>query len=127
VTTDLTISVRGASKLSSTLRKAGVGLVEMKDANERVGSIVASQAKSLAPKRTGALAGGIRPARQARKVVVRANTRGRYPWVQEYGSAKRHIRARNYMSGALAAKREESIAAYLNEMESLIGKVQGDS
>lgn len=122
---DLGVKVRGANRLATTLRKAGADVAEMKDANQRAGAVVAAQAKVLAPKRTGRLAGSIKPSRRQRGVQVRVGIRAAYPGVQNYGSAKRNIRPKYYMQHALASKQAEAVDIYFAEMERLVSKVQG--
>src|SRR6187399_1259777 len=118
---DVTVRVLGANRLARTLKKAGADVADMKDASERVGAIVAREAKVRAPKRSGTLAGSIRPSRRQRGVQIRTGS-FRYAWVQEYGSAKRNIRPKRYMMGALESKRDEAVAAYFSEMEKIMGK-----
>jgi hypothetical protein len=50
----------------------------------------------------------------------------RYAWVQEYGSARRNIRARSYMHNALQSKQREAVDQYLREMNTIMQKVHGE-
>jgi hypothetical protein len=121
---DLTIRVLGAQRLATTLRKAGVDVADMKDANERVGKIVADAARGYAPRRTGRLQRSIKPSRRQAKVIVRTGA-FRYAWVQNYGSAKRNIRAKHYMENALAARQGDAIDQYYREVNDILGRVKG--
>jgi hypothetical protein len=112
--------------LARTLRKAGADLADMKAANERVGAIVAGEARRLAPVATGRLQRSIKPTRTASKVQVRAGRLGAYPYVQEYGSPAKHIRARAFMRGALAERGDDAAEQYLREMDRIVGTVRGE-
>lgn len=122
---DLTVRVKGAQRLSATLRRAGVDVADMKNANERVGRIVADAAGRLAPRRSGRLKGSIKPARQRAKVVIRTGPY-RYAWVQEYGSPSRGISARHYMTRGLAASQGAAVDQYFREVNTLMQKVHGE-
>lgn len=120
------VEVRGLSKLVSTMRRAGVGLEDMKEANRKAGEIVAVAGRQAAPRgATGKLASSIRSARQARKAVVRAGGSGiRYARFQEFGSAKNP--ARRYLYGSAQRTQPEWSAAYWHDLEKIIGKITGE-
>jgi HK97 gp10 family phage protein len=125
VANEAKIEVRGLNKLVSTMRRAGVGLDDMKDANRRAGDIVAAASKQASPRLTGKLAASIRPARQARKAVVRAGGSGiRYARFQEFGSAKNP--ARRYLYGSAERTQPEWTAAYFEDLEKIIGRITGE-
>lgn len=118
------IEVRGLGQLVSTMRRAGVSLDDMKDANRRAGEIVSVAGRQAAPKQTGRLAGSIRPARQARKAVVRAGGGGiRYARFQEFGSSKNP--ARRYLYGSAERTQPQWTAAYYDDLEKIISRITG--
>jgi HK97 gp10 family phage protein len=121
---DIAVTVQGADRLASTLRKAGADVSDMKAANQRVGEVVAVRARQLAPRDTGWLRDSIKAGKRVRGAQVRAGGR-RYVWVQNYGSAKRHIRPKMFMQNALEQKQDEAIDLYFEEMERIMSKVQG--
>lgn len=55
------ISINGGRELRRALKKAEGNLDDLKDAHAKVAAIVAETAKALAPKKSGKLAGSIRP------------------------------------------------------------------
>lgn len=119
------IEVRGLGRLVSTMRRAGVGIEDMKEANRRAGEIVAVAGRQASPRLTGRLASSIRPARQARKAVVRAGGSGiRYARFQEFGSAKNP--ARRYLYGSAERTQPQWTAAYFADLEKIIGKITGE-
>lgn len=119
------VEVRGLSKLVSTMRRAGVGIEDMKEANQRAGEIVAVAGRQVAPRDTGKLASSIRPAKQARKAVVRAGGSGiRYARFQEFGTKKNP--ARRYLYGSAERTQPEWSAAYWRDLEKIIGRITGE-
>lgn len=83
------MKVEGLNKLTRALKKAGVEINDLKDANEKVGKVVVHAAQPITPRATGALAGSIRPARRQSGVVVRAGGgRVKYARYVEFGTNK---------------------------------------
>jgi len=66
------VQVKGINDLVRTMRKAGIDMADLKEANKAAGTIVATRGKSVVPRLTGKLAASIRPSKTARKAVVRA-------------------------------------------------------
>lgn len=118
------LEVKGLSRLVSTMRRAGVDLSDMKRANERAGQIVAVAGKQIAPRDTGALGRSIRPAKQAKRAVIRAGGgKIRYARFQEFGSAKNP--ARRYLYGAAQKTEPQWSKAYYDDLAKIIGTIQG--
>jgi phage gpG-like protein len=120
------IRVEGARDLARTMRRAGVDIAELKRAHERVGKIVVTRAKSLAPKQTGRLAGSIRPAKQASAVVVRAGG-GSVPYagVQQWGWAGHSIAATYFLTNGVDQSREQVLDTYTAEINRFLLTVKG--
>ena len=62
----------GLRRLTSTMRKAGADMTEMKAASARAGGIIAAAASARSPRVTGRLAGSIRTAKQVNRVQIMA-------------------------------------------------------
>jgi HK97 gp10 family phage protein len=119
------LEVQGLNRLVSTMRKAGIDLADMKEANRAAGEIVATEGKREAPRQTGRLAASIRPAKQARRAVVRAGGGGiRYARFQEYGTKKNA--ARHYLYGSAAKTQPQWMAAFERDLEKIIASIQGE-
>jgi len=98
----MTIKVTGISELNRDLRRLGIDIEDLKDAMSKLAAMGAKAATSLAPSRSGALAGSIRGNRAKSKAVVTAG-RGRtsqYAGVINYGSPRRGIAPRPFMQQA---------------------------
>jgi HK97 gp10 family phage protein len=118
------LEVEGLNKLVSTMRKAGIDMSDMKQANKKAGTIVANAGRDVAPRRTGRLAASIKPANQARRARVRAGGGGiRYARFQEFGSSKNE--ARHYLYGSAAKTRDEWLPAYEWELNIILSRIQG--
>jgi hypothetical protein len=121
------VQVRGSKELRKTLKAAGDDLSELKDVHEAVGALVARVAKSLAPVRSGQLAGSVRAARLAGGVSVRAGS-ARVPYSNpiHWGWPKRNIAANPFISNAALQTEPQWVALYEAELEKIIQKVEGD-
>jgi HK97 gp10 family phage protein len=115
------LDVEGLNKLTRALKKAGVEIQDMKDANARVGTVVVHQAEPITPRATGALAGSIRPAQRRSGVIVRAGgVRGiRYAKFVEFGTSK--MAGRSYLIKGARDSQPRWIEVYLRELKQLLG------
>lgn len=122
---DTTIRVRGLAQLVRTMRKAGIDMADLKEANREAGQIVATAGKGVAPRRTGALAASIRPAKTARKAVVRAGgARLRYARFQEFGTSKN--RAHHYLYGSAFRTQPTWVPEYERELSRIMARIKGE-
>lgn len=120
------VQVVGARELRAQMRKAGVDVKDMKDANARAGSIVANAARGMAPQRSGALAGSIRPARAVSGVTVRAgNARVPYSGPIHWGWPVRGIRANPFLSIAATGTEPQWLAIYMQGVDKAIAQCKG--
>lgn len=118
--------MEGARTLARTLRKAGVGIADLKAAHAAAGQVVAERAKALAPRQSGALAGGIRASKQQSQAVVRAGGGGVvYAGVQQWGWAARNIGATYFLTNGLRQSRDQVIETYLREVDHILAQVKG--
>jgi HK97 gp10 family phage protein len=116
------LEVEGLNKLTRALKKAGVEVQDLKAANVRVGDIVVQGAQPITPKRTGALANSIKPAKRASGVVVRAGGgRVRYAKYVEYGT--RRMGARSYLVKAAHDTQPHWMDEYEQELQLLMNHV----
>jgi HK97 gp10 family phage protein len=119
------LEVEGLNRLVSTMRKAGIDLADMKEANRAAGEIVATAGRQVAPRQTGRLAASIRPAKQARRAVVRAGGGGvRYARFQEFGTRKN--RATHFLYGSAARTQPVWLAAFERDLAKIIASIQGE-
>jgi len=121
-----TVEVRGVRELARTLRQAGVGLEQLKDAHAKVSQIVARGAAVRAPRVSGALAGSVKGTRRQSAAVVRAgNGRVPYAGVQNFGWPRRHIRGTHFLQMGAQTTRAHWMAEYEREVEALCRTVHG--
>jgi hypothetical protein len=121
-----TYQVEGAKELRRTLRKAGDDMKDLKVAHADAARIVSDAAVPKAPRRTGALAGTIRPAGTKTMAIVRAGyARVPYAGVQEWGWPRRNIPAQPYIVPAAHETEADWVKRYDEEIERILGKVEG--
>jgi hypothetical protein len=120
------VEIQGLNKFVATVRRAGIDLAEMKQANARAGAVIVSAANARAPRRSGALAGTIRSARQARKVIVMAGS-ARVPYAGpiHWGWPARHIAPNPFLSQAAQSTESTWLPGYLSDIDKILAKVQG--
>jgi len=120
------IRIEGLDALVRTMRKAGVDITELKQAHVRAGQIVADRAAELAPRRSGRLAGSIRPARQAKRARIQAGG-GKVPYANpiHWGWPSHNIEASLFLSRAATETEAEWSKAYLEDVQAALDKVTG--
>jgi len=124
--TDPTVRVEGLDQLVRTMRKAGEDLGALKDAHAAVGRMIAAQAQAYVPRRTGALAGTIRAARQARKaMVVAGRTSVPYAGPIHWGWPSRGIAADPFLSNAATDTESRWVPIYLKDVQAAVDQVKG--
>ncbi len=117
------VQVTGLAQLNKALTSIGFDFSELSEANFAIAKMVADRATTLAPKRTGALAGSIKGVKDKNKVRVSAgNAKVPYAGVIEYGWAKRRIKAQPYLTKAGAELRNEIKQQYENNIKEIIRK-----
>lgn len=124
--TDVDIQIVGLAELARTMKRAGVDITELKDAHTRAAQIVADRASTLAPKRTGRLAGNIRTAKQVQRARIMAGSSSvPYAGAIHWGWPARHIEANPFISNAAVATQDEWTAAYFEDVQKALDKVSG--
>jgi uncharacterized protein YcsI (UPF0317 family) len=123
---DTGIRVEGLDELARSMKRAGADIDELKDAHYRAAQIVASRAAQIAPKRSGKLAGSIRPTRQVRRARVVAG-RSSVPYAApiHWGWPSHNITAQPFMSDAAQQTESEWVAAYMADVQTALDKVKG--
>lgn len=128
MTSDIGIQIQGLSDLTRTMKRAGVDITELKDAHTRAASIVADRAAALAPKRSGNLAGSIRPAKQVGRARIMAGTKAvPYAGPIHWGWPSRNIKANEFLSRAAQETEPEWTKAYFEDVQKALDKVKGDT
>ena len=121
------VKVKNLREINKALAAVGVPKDAVKAAGKESGELVASEARSLAPVRTGALRDSIRVGATARgKITVLAgNNRSSSSGVPyanpiHWGWFKRHIRPQPFFVTALGYTRSEIYDNYFKQIEKLI-------
>jgi hypothetical protein len=125
--TDAGVRIVGLNRFVTTMRKAGADMDELKDAHRRAGDIVANEARTRAPRRTGRLSSSIRPARQVRRTRIMAGGAAtRYAGPIHWGWPARRIGAQPFLVDAAHATEPRWLPAYLDDVEKALAQVKGD-
>ena len=121
------VKVKNLREINKALAAIGVPKEAVKDAGKESGELVANEARSLAPVRTGALRDSIRVGATARgKITVLAGnnrtSKSAVPYANpiHWGWFKRHIRPQPFFVRALGYTRSEIYDNYFKQMEKLI-------
>lgn len=121
---DVKVTVDGARELRRAMKAAGEDLRQLTAVHRRVGSIVTAAAAAQAPRRTGRLAGSVRPSAtrtRARVAVGRASVP--YAGPIHWGWPARNIEANPFIADAARSTEPEWTRVYRSEVDALIEKV----
>jgi hypothetical protein len=120
------VQVEGARELRRTLRRAGDNLADLGAVHAAVSAMVAARAATLAPKRSGDLAGNIRGGKGKTSAVVRAGgARVPYAGPIHWGWPARHINAHPFMVDAAHDTEPTWTAYYLTRVQAIMDTVRG--
>lgn len=116
------IKVKGLRSSIKALQAIGVDAKDIKSAGNEAGEIVAREARTLAPVRTGALRNTIRTSKALNKVTVSAGNNGRVPYANpiHWGWFKRNIKPQPFFIKALGITRDEVYQNYYRSVNRLI-------
>jgi HK97 gp10 family phage protein len=116
------IKVKGLRSSIKALQAIGVDAKDIKSAGNEAGEIVAREARTLAPVRTGALRNTIRTSKALNKVTVSAGNNGRVPYANpiHWGWFKRNIKPQPFFVKALGVTRDEVYQNYYRSIDRLI-------
>ena len=121
------VKVKNLREINKALAAIGVPKEAVKDAGKESGELVANEARSLVPVRTGNLRNSIRVGATARgKITVLAGnnrtSKSAVPYANpiHWGWFKRHIKPQPFFVRALGYTRKEIYDNYFKQMEKLI-------
>lgn len=116
------IKVKGFRAGIKALQAIGVPDAEIKAAGSQAGEIVAREARTLVPVRTGALRNTIKVTKALRSVSVRAGNNGKVPYANpiHWGWFKRNIKPQPFFIKALGITRDEVYRNYYRTLDTLI-------
>jgi HK97 gp10 family phage protein len=116
------IKVKGLKQAIKALQAIGVPDAEIKAAGTQSGEIVASQARSIVPVKTGALRSSIRVSKALRKVTISAGNNKGVPYANpiHWGWFKRNIKPQPFFVKALGLTRTEVYQNYYKQLDKLI-------
>jgi hypothetical protein len=121
------VKVKNLREINKALEAIGVPKEAVKDAGKESGELVANEARSLVPVRTGNLRNSIRVGATARgKITVLAGnnrtSKSAVPYANpiHWGWFKKHIRPQPFFVRALGYTRSEIYDNYFKQMEKLI-------
>lgn len=115
----ITVEVKGADRLASTLNSAAAKLLDQTPANRAAGLQLRRTAMGKAPRRSGRLAGSITML-SADRVELQVGSNVRYASFQNYGTT--HNRPTYFLTGALDALTTDAYVAYADKV---MGTVKG--
>jgi hypothetical protein len=120
------VRIEGLDRFVRTLKQAGDDLADMKAANERAGAIIADDASMRAPRRSGKLAGSIRPTKQAKRARVQAG-RASLPYAGpiHWGWPARGIDPQPFLTDAAVATESRWLPQYLDDVQAALDNVKG--
>ena len=121
------VKVTNLREINKALAAIGVPKEAVKDAGKESGELVANEARSLVPVRTGNLRNSIRVGATARgKITILAGnnrtSKSAVPYANpiHWGWFKKHIRPQPFFVRALGYTRSEIYDNYFKQMEKLI-------
>ena len=118
------MELRGARELATGLRKAGADMKDLRAVNKQAAQVVAPEAKSLAPRRSGRLANSVRAGATQKAGVVRAGSK-RVPYAGpiNYGWPRRHIKPTRFMNRAAKNTEPEWAKVYRDAVQKIIDRI----
>lgn len=116
------IKVKGYKSSIKALQAIGIPDAEIKAAGSQAGEVVARQARTLVPVRTGNLRNTIRVSKALNKVGISAGNNGKVPYANpiHWGWFKRNIKPQPFFSKALGITRDEVYRNYYRTLDTLI-------
>lgn len=121
------VKVTGLRETIRALNKLGVEDQDLKIAFKKIGNMVVSDAKALAPSRSGKLAGSIKASNTKNKSIVRAGgARIPYAGVIHYGGYN-NIQAHPFLTTAVTNNADKAVQMMEDELKALISALGLDA
>ena len=117
------ITLEGAANLGRTLRRAARDLDSLSGSHETASRLVASNARTLAPRRNGTLSGSISGTGAAGEATITATARHARPI--HSGVPSRGITATPFLTDAARQTQGRWLAVYARGVSTAIAKVRG--
>lgn len=118
------VRVDGLRELKRTMRAAGADLADLKEATAAAGATVAQAAIARAPHKSGRLAASIKSNRAMNVATV--GSRLVYGGPIHWGWPGHNIAATPFIADAATATEPVWTAAYLANIDAILGKIHGD-
>ncbi|MCP2281064.1 HK97 gp10 family phage protein [Nocardia amikacinitolerans] len=118
--------VYGTRRLQATLKRAGVGMDDLRDMHRAAAELAAARARVIGPRRTGRLVGTVRVSGTKNAGVVRmGNSATPYAEPIHWGWPARNIPANPFVSRAAQETEAEWTALYEQRRDELLAQVRG--
>ena len=116
------IKVQGYKASIKALQTIGIPANEIKAAGSQAGEVVAREARTLVPVRSGNLRNSIRVSKALNSVSVSAGNNGKVPYANpiHWGWFKRNIKPQPFFTKALGITRDEVYRNYYRTIDTLI-------
>jgi hypothetical protein len=120
------LQVEGAKTLRATLKRAGIGVQDLKDAHRQVADLVLAAGRPFVPVASGRLRNSGRASGTQTVAQVRyGGARIPYAGVQHWGWPRRNIPAKPWAADAAARTQGTWEGTYLAALEKIIDTVEG--
>ena len=118
--------VEGARTLRASLKRAGIGVQDLKDAHRKVADLVLSEARTEVPTRTGRLRNSGRASGTQTVAQVRyGGARVPYAAPIHWGWPRRNIAAQPWAAETAARTQDRWENTYLAALEKIIDSIEG--
>lgn len=116
------IKVKGYKSAIKSLKTVGVPTKEINQAGRNAGELVANEARTLVPVRTGKLRQTIRVSATGKAISIKAGNDSKVPYANpiHWGWWKRNMRPQPFFVKALGYTRDEVFQNYYASMDKLI-------
>lgn len=120
------IKVEGGRKLRREIKRAGLDIKELKQANRRAAQIPLPLAKTVGPKKTGKLLGNARAGATQRMGYIRAGGK-RIPYAGpiHFGWPSRNIKGQPWITKAVEQTEPIWFEVYTSHVNKIIDKING--
>jgi len=120
------VQIDGLKRVRRELKRAGVDLADLREPNMAAARIVAAAAVPATPRRSGRLAGSVRPGASRTAGVVRAGGASvPYGGPVHWGWPARNIKAQPWLSDAAQATEPQWVNTYFRTLEQVLDNIAG--